>query len=93
MYKFCPFMSFQTSNDNEIYCLEKECGLWNKEKGQCCLLTLAIAAADKPSGGSSISQQAEYVYNTAPATVPNSSGDWVNPHPYRTDCALEKGII
>lgn len=61
MYKFCPFMSFQTSNDNEIYCLEKECGLWNEEKEQCCLLTLATAAADKKNGGSGSTAQAYYI--------------------------------
>ena len=53
MIKYCPFMSYQTTGDHEIYCFEKECGLWDEDKEQCCIKALS-AAADKPSGESGV---------------------------------------
>ena len=94
MIKYCPIMSFHKEYHNEEMCMEEICGLWDEGKEQCCLKSAALAAAAKPSGGSNISQQAEYVYGITPtpAVIPNSSGDWVKSHPYRIDCSLEKGV-
>ena len=96
MTKYCPIMSRrERAYRGEEVCLKDVCALWDEEREQCCFKTQALAAAAKPSGGSNISQQAEYVYSItpAPAVTLNSSGDWVNPNPYRIDCALERGEI
>ena len=90
MTKTCPIMSFRDKNYEEIFCGEKECAWWDEERGQCCILTQALAAAGKTSG---VSRQAEYVYpvmpNITPVIEPNSSGDWIKPNPYRVDCQEE----
>jgi hypothetical protein len=85
MTKTCPIMSFRKSEWEEIFCLGEECAFWDEEKEQCCFKTMALAAAGKTYD---VSRQAEYVYpiNTTPAIVPNSSGDWISPNPYRVDC-------
>ena len=94
MIKYCPIISYQKQYSDERNCMEEACAFWDEERGQCCILTQALAAAGKPSGEPNISRQAEYVYGitTSPAVVPNNSGDWVNPTPYRIDCSLEKGV-
>lgn len=88
---FCPITSYQKQYQTGTECMEEACAFWDEESGQCCIKTMALAAAGKPSEGSS---HAEYVYDitTSPAVVPNNSGDWVNPNPYRIDCSLEKGV-
>lgn len=88
--KYCPIMSYQKQYHDEMYCMENDCAFWDEEKGQCCIKTMALAAAAKPSGSSnSIPMQAEYVYpiSTTPAVLPNSSGDWNPPH-YTITCDL-----
>ena len=76
-------MSFRDEHYEEIFCGEKECAWWDEERGQCCILTQALAAAGKPSVAPVIMQPS--VHTTPPITL-NSSGDWVNPNPYRVDC-------
>jgi hypothetical protein len=36
--KICPFMS---NTDSNILCEEKDCGLWNIDKSQCCFVSIA----------------------------------------------------
>lgn len=48
MIKNCPFISYQISIGS-VYCMENECSLWDEKRNQCCILTQALAAADKPS--------------------------------------------
>lgn len=50
MIKFCPIMSFRHEDDDGIYCRMDECALWNEEKGQCCIKTMALAATVKSFG-------------------------------------------
>lgn len=89
MTKCCPIMSYRKDNWNNIYCSEKECAWWDEAKEQCCLKSAALAVAGKKSGGpGSIPLQAEYVYASPPPHIPNSTGDWVNPHPYTITCDL-----
>jgi hypothetical protein len=83
---FCPFMSYQTQYDYEAHCFEKECGLWDKEKEQCCFKTMALAATAKPSVTPVVFQPSVH---TTPAVVPNGTGDWVDPNPYRINCSEE----
>lgn len=90
MTKTCPIMSYRKDNWNDIFCMEQDCALWDEESGQCCILTQALAVAGKPPVTPVITQPA---VTTTPAVTLNSSGDWVNPHPYRIDCALERGEI
>lgn len=90
MIKRCPIMSKQTASHSRVFCFENECAFWDEERSQCCILTQALAAADKPPVTPVITQPA---VTTTPAVTLNSSGDWVNPNPYRIDCALEKGVI
>ena len=88
--KYCPIMSYQKQYHDEMYCMENDCAFWDEEKGQCCIKTMALAAAAKPAGGSNtIPMQAEYVYpiSATPAVLPNSSGDWNPPH-YTITCDL-----
>ncbi len=85
-------MSYQTSSHHEIYCFEKECALWDEEKGQCCLKSAALAVAGKRSGGSgNIPLQAEYIYPTS--ATPSFSGDRANPHPYIITCDTNGATI
>ena len=83
MIKRCPIMSKQNESHSKIYCIEKECAWWDEERGQCCILTQALAAAVKPPVTPVIMQPA---VTTTPAVTLNNSGDWVNPNPYRIDC-------
>ena len=59
--KYCPIMSYQKQYHDEMYCMENDCGFWDEEKGQCCIKTMALAAAAKPSGGSSPTAQAYHI--------------------------------
>ena len=59
--KYCPIMSYQKQYHDEMYCMEIDCGFWDEEKGQCCIKTMALAAAAKPSGGSSPTAQAYHI--------------------------------
>ncbi len=95
MIKYCPIMSYQKRYSDERSCMEEVCAFWDEEQGQCCIKTMALVAAGKPSGGSGISKQAEYVYSVSPtpAVIPNSSGDWVSPNPYITICNNDKSYV
>lgn len=83
MIKICPIMGFRDENYEEILCGEKECAWWDEERGQCCILTQALAATVKPPVTPVIMQPA---VTTTPAVTLNNSGDWVNPNSYRIDC-------
>ena len=37
----CPIMSFQKQYVNEANCREEECAWWNKNCGNCAIVTLA----------------------------------------------------
>ena len=90
MTKTCPIMSYRKDNWNDIFCMEQDCALWDEERNQCCILTQALAAAAEPPIIPVIMQPSVH---TTPAVIPNSTGDWVKPDPYRIDCALERGEI
>ena len=49
MIKRCPIMSKQNESHSKIYCFESECAFWDEEREQCCIKTIAFAAAGKPS--------------------------------------------
>lgn len=61
MVKYCPIMSYQTVDNNELYCMREECALWDEELKQCVIKTMATAAADKKNGGSGSTAQAYYI--------------------------------
>ena len=88
MTKRCPIMSKQTDSHSKVYCFENECAFWDEEREQCCIKSAMIAAAAEPPVTPVIMQPA---VTTTPAVTLNSSGDWVNPNPYRIDCVLEGG--
>ena len=91
MTKYCPIMSRrERAYRGEEVCLKDVCALWDEEREQCCFKTQALAAAAQPPVAPVIMQPA---ITTTPAVTLNSSGDWVNPNPYRIDCALERGEI
>jgi hypothetical protein len=83
MIKYCPFMSFRTEKIEGIYCMDDSCALYDEERRQCCMLTQALAAAAKPSVTPVVFQPSVH---TAPAVVPNGTGDWVEPNPYTITC-------
>ena len=63
MYKrvFCPITSYQKQYQSGTECMEEACAFWDEERGQCCIKTMALAAAAKPSGGSSPTAQAYHI--------------------------------
>lgn len=83
MTKRCPIISNREKSWGEEDCLKGNCALWDEERGQCCILTQALAAAGKSPATPVIMQPA---VTTTPAVTLNNSGDWVNPNPYRIDC-------
>lgn len=83
MTKRCPIISNREKSWGEEDCLKGNCAWWDEERGQCCILTQALAAAGKPPVTPVIMQPA---VTTTPAVTLNNSGDWVNPNPYRIDC-------
>lgn len=90
MTKNCPIMSFQRAPGGYVCCLKKECAFWDEEKGQCCIKTMALAAAAKPSGSSNtpISDYAVFPpVSTGPAVIPGGSGEPYK-HPYTITCDL-----
>lgn len=90
----CPIISYQKEYLSRMECIEEACAFWDKERGQCCIKTMALAIPGKKSSGSnSIPMQAEYVYpiSTTPAVIPNSSGDW-NPPQYTITCDLGERV-
>ena len=84
MTKRCPIMSKQNESHSKIYCFENECAFWDEEREQCCILTQALAAEGKAPVTPVIMQPA---VTTTPAVVPNGTGDWVDPNPYRINCS------
>ena len=46
---YCPIISYQKQHQNGTECMEECCALWNEEKEQCCIKTMALTAAGKPS--------------------------------------------
>lgn len=87
MIKYCPIISYQKQYSDERNCMEEACAFWDEERGQCCILTQALAAAAKSPITPVIMQPS---VQTTPAAIPNSSGDWVNPHPYTITCHNNK---
>ena len=87
MIKYCPIMNFRDEHYEEIFCGEKECAWWDEVRSQCCILTQALAAAGKPSVTPVVFQPN---VQTTPAIVPNSSGDWEAPNPYKITCNNSK---
>lgn len=61
MTKCCPIMSGREKFYSEKVCIEKECAFWDEEREQCCIKTMALAAAVKPSGKSGSTAQAYYI--------------------------------
>ena len=59
--KYCPIMSYQKQYHDEMYCMEEACAFWDEEREQCCIKTMALAAAVKPSGESGSTAQAYYI--------------------------------
>lgn len=89
MIKYCPIMSFQKEYNNEERCMDEACAFWDEERGQCCLKSAALAVADKKTGGFNPPASDFAVFppvSISPAHIPNSSGDWIDPHPYRINC-------
>lgn len=80
MIKYCPIMSYRDNNMAGIHCLEENCGMWDKEREQCCILTQAIAAAGKPTVAAVPGQVLPF-----PVMTPQSTGDWALSNPYRVD--------
>ena len=62
---FCPITSYQKQYQSGTECMEEACAFWDEERGQCCIKTMALAAAAKPSCGSSPTTQA---YHIAPSS-------------------------
>lgn len=89
MTKYCPIMSYQKQYSDERNCMEEVCAFWDEERGQCCLKSAALAVAGKKSGGFNPPASDFAVFppvSISPAHIPNSSGDWIDPHPYRINC-------
>ena len=59
MTKRCPIMSKQTESHSKVYCFKNECALWDESRGQCCILTQALAAVTDPLD--KIREQAMYI--------------------------------
>lgn len=90
MTKSCPFMSYRGAEYEEIFCIGEECALYDDENCQCCFKTQALAAAAKPPVTPVMFQPGVCI---SPAAVPNGTGDWVDPNPYRIDCSLDKEVF
>lgn len=60
-HMFCPIISYQKQYQTGTECMEEACALWDKERGQCSIKTMALAAAGKTSGGSSPTAQPYYI--------------------------------
>ena len=58
---FCPITSYQKQYQSGTECMEEACAFWDEERGQCCIRTMAITLATKPSGGSSPTTQAYHI--------------------------------
>lgn len=58
---FCPITSYQKQYQSGTECMEEACAFWDEEREQCCIKTMALAAAAKPSGGSSPTAQAYHI--------------------------------
>lgn len=85
---FCPITSYQKQYQSGTECMEEACAFWDEEREQCCIKTIAVAAA-KPSGSFNL-PASEFTILPSPNTL-NSSGDYVNPHPYTITCDA-KGV-
>ena len=48
---FCPITSYQKQYQSGTECMEEACAFWDEEREQCCIKTMALAVAAKPSGG------------------------------------------
>lgn len=59
MIKYCPIMSYQKQYSDERSCMEEVCSFWDEERGQCCIKTMALAAAADPLDR--VREQAMYV--------------------------------
>jgi hypothetical protein len=72
MIKFCPIMSFQKQYNDEECCMDEACALWDEERGQCCIKTMALAVAGNKGGSTPFShatyEQAQYI---PPTAIPN----------------------
>lgn len=86
MIKYCPIMSYQTNHDNEVFCMQNECALWDEKLKQCAFKTIAIAVAAKPSGSFN-PPASDFAILPSPTTI-NGTGDYINPHPYTITCNL-----
>lgn len=84
MIKYCPIMSYQKQYSDERGCMEEVCAFWDEGQGQCCIKTMALAAAAKPSGGFN-PPASDFVAFPPPTTI-NGTGDYINPHPYTITC-------
>lgn len=51
MIKYCPITSGRGNTYSYKVCEKEKCAFWDEEKKQCCIKTMALAAADKPNGG------------------------------------------
>lgn len=61
MTKRCPIISNREKSWGEEDCLKGNCALWDEEREQCCIKTMALAAAGKKDGGSSPTAQAYHI--------------------------------
>ena len=61
MIKHCPITSGRGNTYPQRICEEEKCAFWDEEQGQCCIKSAALAAAAKPSGGSSPTTQAYHI--------------------------------
>lgn len=61
MTKCCPIMSNREKSWGEENCLTENCALWDEERKQCCIKSMALAAAGKSSGESGSTAQAYYI--------------------------------
>lgn len=77
MIKNCPIMSFQKEYHNENPCMEGDCAFWDEKRVQCCIKTMALAAAEKPIDG--VREQAAYV------PVRSTSGQKPQEHGYNSE--------
>ncbi len=61
MTKCCPIMSRRENTYGEVDCIKSNCALCDHIEEQCCLKTMALAAADKRNGGQSPTAQGYYI--------------------------------
>ena len=56
---FCPITSYQKQYQSGTECMEEICAFWDEKREQCCIKTMALAAAADPLD--SVREQAMYV--------------------------------